>query len=139
MSTLAGDVHCPLQVMECSDPDELLVLIGKTFAIHDYRENIRSAILIDFYLGNLLFAKVRACVQHVLASVRECGARARARAYALVAYHTVPGGISVVPPQYACPCPCLPTRPCACARRGGHFVYRRVDTRAIDTPSVMPI
>ena len=65
--------------MECSDPDELLVLIGKTFAIHDYRENIRSAILIDFYLGNLLFAKVRACVQHVLASVRECGVRARAR------------------------------------------------------------
>jgi hypothetical protein len=45
------------KVLDCTDPDELLSITGAEFNIHDFRENIRSAILIDFYVGNLLFAK----------------------------------------------------------------------------------
>lgn len=45
------------QALACSDPADLLVQLGVKLGIHDYRENIRSNILVDFHLGTLLFAK----------------------------------------------------------------------------------
>lgn len=45
------------QVLACTDPADLLVQLGVKLGIHDYRENIRSNVLVDFHLGTLLFAK----------------------------------------------------------------------------------